>query len=199
MSRLRVEDVGTSHLQVLSLEVESGECIGISGPSGMGKSLFLRAIADLDPHQGRIWLDEQEQSTVPATEWRSRVGLLVAESAWWAETVDEHFTSIDSTELQKLALNRECLDWSVERLSSGEKQRLALLRLLAMHPEALLLDEPTANLDADSVKKVESLIGDYRQKNKASVIWVSHDLEQIKRVTSRHYRLDKDGLREVTV
>ena len=199
MSRLRIEDVGTSHLQALSLELGQGECIGLSGPSGMGKSLFLRAIADLDPHQGRIWLGGQEQSTIPATEWRSRVGLLAAESAWWAETVDEHFTSIDPAELQKLAFNRECLDWSVERLSSGEKQRLALLRLLAMHPEVLLLDEPTANLDPDSVKRVESLIDDYRQKNEASVIWVSHDREQIKRVSNRHYRLDKDGLREVTV
>lgn len=199
MTHLRIEDVSTEHLPAMSLEIGKGECIGLSGPSGMGKSLLLRSIADLDPHQGHLWLDGQEQSTIPAVEWRQRVGLLAAESAWWAETVNEHFTSIDSAELQKLAFNRECLDWSVERLSSGEKQRLALLRLLAMHPEVLLLDEPTANLDPDSVKKVESLIADYRQQSGASVIWVSHDLEQIKRVTSRHYRLDTDGLREVGI
>jgi ABC-type iron transport system FetAB ATPase subunit len=198
MSRLRLEDVGTTHLQTLSLELQDGECIGLSGPSGMGKSLLLRAIADLDPHQGRIWLDGQEQQAIPPTEWRSRVVLLEAESAWWAEKVGDHFTSIDSGALQQLGFAGDCLNWSTEHLSSGEKQRLALLRVLAMQPEVLLLDEPTANLDADSAKKVESLIDDYRQQYGASVIWVSHDPEQIKRVTSRHYRLAKDGLFEVT-
>lgn len=198
MSLLRLEDVGTAHLQALSLELQDGECIGLSGPSGMGKSLFLRAIADLDPHQGRIWLDGQEQSAIPATEWRSRVALLAAESAWWSEKVGDHFTNIDAGVLQRLGLTSDCLDWSVEHLSSGEKQRLALLRLLTMSPEVLLLDEPTANLDTESVKKVEALIADYCQQHGASVIWVSHDMEQIKRVTNRHYRLDKDGLREVT-
>lgn len=198
MSNLRIEDVGTALLPAVSLELSEGECIGLSGPSGMGKSLFLRAIADLDPHQGMIWLDKQEQSTIPAREWRRRVGLLPAESAWWAEKVVDHFETIDSSAIQELGFDSDSLQWSVERLSSGEKQRLALLRLLILRPEVLLLDEPTANLDVDSAKRVEALITEYRQQNRASVIWVSHDLEQIKRVSSKHYRLDKQGLNEVT-
>jgi ABC-type iron transport system FetAB ATPase subunit len=197
MSHLRIEDVSTAHLRALSLELQDGECIGLSGLSGMGKSLFLRAIADLDPHQGRIWLDGHEQSTVPATEWRSRVTLLAAESAWWAEKVADHFSNTDPDALQQLGFGSECLEWSTERLSSGEKQRLALLRLLAIQPEVLLLDEPTANLDTESAKKVESLIADYRRQHGASVIWVSHDMEQIKRVSNRYYRLERDGLHEV--
>lgn len=183
-------------MKALSLTVQGGECVGLSGPSGMGKSLLLRAIADLDPHQGQIWLDGQEQATVPATEWRTRVALLAAESAWWADTVAEHFTDIDAGALQQLGFSRDCMNWSVERLSSGEKQRLALLRLLIMRPAVLLLDEATANLDPESVKKVEAMIADYRQQHGASVIWVSHDREQITRMADRHYRLDKDGLSE---
>lgn len=198
MSRLRLEDVESAQLPALSLELQDGECIGLSGPSGMGKSLLLRAIADLDPHQGRIWLDGQEQQAISPTEWRTRVALLEAESAWWAEKVGDHFTNIDPGALQQLGFTSDCLDWSVEHLSSGEKQRLGLLRLLTIRPEVLLLDEPTANLDLDSARKVESLITDYCQQHGASVIWVSHDMEQIKRVTRRHYRLAKDGLFEVT-
>lgn len=197
MNCLRIEDVGTAHLKALNLVVQGGECVGLSGPSGMGKSLLLRAIADLDPHQGQIWLDEQEQATIPATEWRTRVALLAAESAWWADTVGEHFTVIDDEALQQLGFDRDCMSWSVERLSSGEKHRLALLRLLIMRPAVLLLDEATANLDPESVKKVEEMIADYRQQHGASVIWVSHDREQIKRMADMHYRLDKDGLTEV--
>lgn len=197
MSHLRIEKVSTAHLQALSLELGDTECIGLSGPSGMGKSLFLRAIADLDPHQGQIWLDDQEQSTIPAIKWRSRVGLLAAESAWWSEKVSDHFVDVDQDALERLGFTKDCLDWSTERLSTGEKQRLALLRLLSMQPEILLLDEPTANLDAESIGKVEALISDYQQEHAASIIWVSHDLKQLERLTSRHYRLDEDGLREV--
>jgi ABC-type iron transport system FetAB ATPase subunit len=196
MSRLRIEDAASAHVQPMSLELHAGECIGLSGPSGMGKSLFLRIIADLDPHQGQIWLDGHEQQTIPATEWRSKVALLASESGWWAETVGEHFADMDASTLQQLGFSNDCLDWEVERLSSGEKQRLALLRLLAMQPEVLLLDEPTANLDPESVRKVEALIANYRKQNGAAVIWVSHDREQVKRVASRQYRLTRDGLFE---
>lgn len=199
MSHLRIENMATAYIPALSLELEKGECIGLSGQSGMGKSLFLRAIADLDPHSGQIFLDNKEQATIPATEWRKRVGLLAAESAWWAETVTEHFTRADNVEFEKLGFHRDCLQWGTDRLSSGEKQRLALLRVLAMQSEVLLLDEPTANLDPDSVIKVEKLIEEYRKQHGASVIWVSHDIEQIKRIADRHYRLDKNGLREVMV
>ena len=106
MSRLRIEGVGTSHLPALDLDLREGECIGLSGPSGVGKSLFLRAIADLDPHQGRIWLDGDEQQSIAATEWRSRVGLLVAKSAWWAEKVADHFRHVDADALRQLDFAR---------------------------------------------------------------------------------------------
>ena len=197
MSHLHIKNVSTDHLSPLSLELNNNECIGVSGQSGTGKSLFLRTIADLDPHQGEVCLDGEKQSKIPACQWRSRVGLLTAESAWWSEKVTDHFIRVDDDALAQLGFDRDCLEWSVDRLSSGEKQRLALLRLLAIEPEILLLDEPTANLDAESITKVETLINNYRQQHAVSIIWVSHDAEQLKRMTSKHYRLDKQGLHEV--
>ncbi len=94
--------------------------------------------------------------------------------------------------LAALGFGPEVLDWEVARLSTGERQRLALLRLLGNAPQALLLDEPTAALDPASRARVEAVVADYRRKREAAVLWVSHDPAQIGRVADRHYRLE-DG------
>ncbi|WP_126452220.1 ABC transporter ATP-binding protein [Sulfuriflexus mobilis] len=199
MKQLRAEGVATDHLPEMDLTLEAGERLCLSGPSGVGKSLLLRALADLDPHRGKIWLDDREQVEIPAVAWRKQVGLLPAESAWWAETVGEHFSEPPAEGLRQLGFDESTLGWSVERLSSGEKQRLALLRLLANMPSVLLLDEPTANLDRESTAKAEALIKDYSQRHQAAVLWVSHDPEQIRRVATRHVRLQAGKLGEVAL
>src|SRR5271170_2776947 len=73
------------------LEVATGECVGIGGPSGAGKSVFLRMIADLDPHDGSARLDAARCDAMPAPRWRRQVTYLAAESGWWADQVGEHF------------------------------------------------------------------------------------------------------------
>jgi len=88
--------------------------------------------------------------------------------------------------------------WQVSRLSSGEKQRLALARILMNKPRVLLLDEPTASLDADNVITVEKLIEKYRCDTGAAVLWVSHDAQQATRVGNRHLQLTTEGIREDT-
>ncbi|MEJ2677085.1 MAG: ATP-binding cassette domain-containing protein, partial [Acidihalobacter sp.] len=90
-------------------------------------------------------------------------------------------------------LPAEALDWEVARCSSGERQRLALLRSLALAPRVLLLDEPTANLDADSRGRVETLVDKFRGEGGA-VLWVTHDPEQALRVAGRRLELAKGGL-----
>ena len=167
--------------------------MGISAPSGAGKTLLLRAIADLDSHSGKIFLDDNECNQVPAPEWRRQVGLLLTESQWWYDTVGEHFSAIEETALQRLGLALDVLKWPVSRLSSGERHRLAVLRLLGNKPNVLLLDEPTANLDSENTALVESLLKDYRQSSGAPTMWVCHNPEQLNRVADRKYRL-KDGL-----
>ncbi|EGV51230.1 ATP-binding protein [Candidatus Endoriftia persephone str. Guaymas] len=196
MSLLSLHRFSTPLLQPFDLQLQAGECVTLNGPSGCGKSMLLRAIADLDPHQGEMVLDGCSSKSMEPTEWRRQVALLPAESAWWGERVRDHFESPGRATLDALQLPADSPDWGVSRLSSGERQRLALLRLLANHPKILLLDEPTANLDRENTRRVERLLGEWRQQHQCSTIWITHDPEQQQRVGNRHYQI-KQGCLEL--
>ncbi|MEN8259593.1 MAG: ATP-binding cassette domain-containing protein [Pseudomonadota bacterium] len=184
--KLSVQSLKTSLIGPISFEVGENETLCIKGETGSGKTLLLRAIADLDFHEGLVVLNGREQAEFHPPDWRRRVGLLPAESAWWSEIVEDHFSDPDAVgKFGFLGFDRDVFDWPVSRLSSGERQRLALLRLLNQEPEVLLLDEPTANIDNASTLEVESLIERYRKKTGAAVIWVSHSASQRMRVASR--------------
>ena len=201
--RLLVEALTTHQLGPYSLHISAGECASLSGPSGSGKSLLLRAIADLDPHDGRVFLNDTQSENIPAPQWRQKVCLLPADSQWWHDDVGPHFTVKPSDEtcsyLKPLGFDENTYSWQINRLSTGEKQRLALARALMNQPEVLLLDEPTASLDPGSTHAVEELVANYQQKTGAAVLWVSHDAEQTARVSKRHYKLNASGLLEVSV
>ncbi|MGD8526327.1 MAG: ATP-binding cassette domain-containing protein [Thioalkalispiraceae bacterium] len=194
---LTLKDFSVNHLAPINMTIEAGECITISGPSGSGKSLLLRALADLIPHQGEAYFQGQACSSVVATQWRTQVGLLPAESSWWQEQVGEHFVQRCDEKIKALGFTTDVYNWSVSRCSTGERQRLALLRLLCLQPKVLLLDEPTASLDQENVAAVEALIRDYLQQGGA-VIWVSHDPQQVQRVATRHYQIKDRQLVEVS-
>ncbi len=185
MSRLVLSGFRCWHLEAIDLEVAAGECVALSGESGAGKTQLLRAIADLEPHQGQTYVEGLEHLSLSGPEWRRRVAYLPAESHWWDERVGLHFARRDDDLLQRLGFDPECLNWSVSRLSSGERQRLALARQLAQRPEVLLLDEPTANLDQRNRQSVEECIARYREEQNAATLWVSHDAEQRRRIGSR--------------
>ena len=177
----------------MDLRLQAGECVCLSGPSGSGKTLLLRAIADLDPHQGTAYLEGAACVSMRPYEWRRQVGLLPAESFWWSDRVGDHFPDGDAEPwLERLGFTPGVMDWNVARLSSGERQRLALARLLVRGPRVLLLDEPTANLDPDNGGRVEGLLADYRRERGAGLLWVSHDPKQIARVADRHMGI-RDG------
>lgn len=120
--------------------------------------------------------------------------MLPAESQWWFDTVGEHFSDVNEGWLERLGFKKETLSWAVSRLSTGERQRLALLRLLGNHPQALLLDEPTASLDVDNVGEVENIINEFRRDHNAPVLWVTHDPNQAKRVGDRHLEISLKNL-----
>lgn len=192
MPSLKLDGLRPLVLEPVDLTIAPGELCLLCGPSGSGKSLLLRAIADLDPHEGEAWLDDEPRSGMPAPAWRRLVGLLPAESAWWQESVAEHLPadwSDPDASLARLGFEPDVLGWSIERLSTGERQRLALVRLLARRPRALLLDEATANLDPTNRERVESLIGDYLEREHAPALWVSHDPEQRERLGGRALRI----------
>ncbi|UCB54609.1 MAG: ATP-binding cassette domain-containing protein [Thiotrichales bacterium] len=188
---LRLEDLKIPSLEPVNLMVASGECIGLSGESGCGKTRLLRAIADMDEHDGQVYAEDIAQDQVRAHEWRRRVALLPAESLWWFDTVEQHF-SAHQPHIGALGFEPDVMQWQVSRCSSGEKQRLSILRLLSGCPRVLLLDEPTANLDAGNAGRVEELIRNYLAEHNAIAIWVGHDAEQLTRVSQRQFRI-RDG------
>jgi ABC-type iron transport system FetAB ATPase subunit len=159
--------------------------------------MLLRAVADLIPHGGDAQLNEQKCSEMKPSQWRQQVGYLPAESHWWSERVGDHFPQPFEAGFSQLGFTPQVMDWQVSRLSTGEKQRLALLRLLANQPSALLLDEPTASLDAVNVRNVESMIRDYRRQHKVPIIWISHDAEQVRRVADRVFELKAGAVQEM--
>jgi putative ABC transport system ATP-binding protein len=194
---LQVRDLHTAILKRASFALATGECITVRGPSGAGKSLLLRAIADLDPNAGFVSLEGRNRSTIPGPEWRRLVGYVPAEPGWWAETVGEHFAdwAMAIELLKNLGFMEETRTWPVSRLSTGERLRLALVRALIIRPKVLLLDEPTAALDATSVAAVESLIAAELRAGLA-VLWVTHDASQVGRVAIRQLVIEAGFLRE---
>lgn len=191
---LIVESLRRPPLPPVSFTLAAGECVAVTGPSGSGKTLLLRAIADLDPNDGRVTLDGVDQAAVPAPQWRQRVAFVPAESGWWAATVADHLTPEALPLLAAVGLE-DAAAWPVERLSSGERQRLAMVRALALKPRVLLLDEPTANLDAAATAAVEALIVAALREGTA-VVLASHDREQVARLAGRELAFRDGALTE---
>jgi putative ABC transport system ATP-binding protein len=189
---LLVKQLRSEFAGPFELNLGMGTCVAITGPSGSGKSLFLRMIADLDPNVGEIWLHGRERASMSATEWRSLATYVSAESGWWADSVIEHFASNKRSEVavlaKRLGLRHDILDAPVAQLSTGEKQRLSLVRALLPSPLVLLLDEPTGPLDEESVGRVEALLQE-RMAMATSILLVTHDPKQAERLASQRYRM----------
>ncbi len=192
---LQVRDLIRPGLVEATFEVDDGECVAVMGPSGSGKSLLLRAIADLDPNQGSVRANGLERDSVPAPRWRRTVVYVPAEPGWWAETVGENFPVRDGVEpmLRGLQLSESCLEQPVQRLSTGERQRAALARALLLSPPVLLLDEPTSALDEDNTRVVEDTLRD-RMAHGMSLVLATHNREQAARLAARILRVDAGRL-----
>ena len=166
--------------------LESGEVFGIRGESGSGKTLFLKAVADLIESSGQVLLNGVSRDRHSGPDWRKQVMLVPSEAQWWHETVGQHFTvEANAMEWAKYGLKEEVASWSVSQLSSGEKQRLGLARAITRKPVVLLLDEPTANLDRDNALRLEGVVLQYLKEMEGAAIWVSHSGEQLRRVANR--------------
>jgi ABC-type iron transport system FetAB ATPase subunit len=189
---LRLSGVSAGMLTQVSLAIAPGCITALSGPSGSGKSRLMRAIADLDAHEGEIALGNTVQSNTPAHLWRQQVMLVPADSQWWCDTVGAHWPDPDRVDWNALGFPSAVADWQISRLSSGERQRLALLRAIDRGPKALLLDEPTANLDAEATALVEAWLLERIRTNGWPTLWVSHDAGQIARVADTHLRIRGD-------
>jgi ABC-type iron transport system FetAB ATPase subunit len=188
--RLRIAGLRSSLAGPFDLSAEAGTCIAITGASGSGKSLFLRMVADLDPNEGEVFLDERPRRAMPAPDWRRQVVYNPAEPGWWADDVASHFT--DPAAARALAprfgILPDLLAGPVLRLSTGERQRLGLIRALVLEPKVLLLDEPTGALDADNTVLVEDVL---KQQLIAgtTILMVTHSDAQAQRLGNRSCRM----------
>ena len=187
---MRVRGLNGVGLADISFDLAAGECLAVMGPSGSGKSLLLRALADLDPNSGEVSLAGRARSDLPAPEWRRQVTYAAAEPGWWAATVGAHFDDWGAAAplVRRFHLAEDCADWPVGRLSTGESQRLGLIRVLVQAPSVLLLDEPTSALDEAGRDAVEAAVRE-RLVAGAAAIWVSHDASQAERMAKRCLRM----------
>src|SRR4030081_61662 len=189
---LLVKDLRSAFAGPFELNLGTGACAAVTGPSGSGKSLFLRMIADLDPNEGQVWLNGRERTSMPAPEWRKQATYVSAESGWWADIMIEHFALNRRSEAAALAtrlgLRDDLLDAPIAQLSTGEKQRFSLVRALLPSPPVLLLDEPTGPLDQESVALVEALLQE-RMATGTSILLVTHDPNQAQRLGDQRYRM----------
>ena len=194
---LFVEGLRNALVGPFTFSVAEGQCLAMTGASGAGKTLLLRMIADLDPNEGRIMFAGIDRASLGAADWRRLAALVPARSGWWADAVAEHFPPEREAEWRELGagllLPETLFDRSIEEASTGERQRLALIRALLAEPRLLLLDEPTASLDPVSTQAVEALIARRRAAG-TTVIWVTHDAAQAGRVGDLTLQMRSGGV-----
>ena len=156
--------------------------------------MLLRAIADLDANEGSVFAGALERARTPAPAWRRTVACVPAEPGWWGDVVRDHFDSPYPTALvQSMGFGREVFEARVSRLSTGERQRLALARCLARSPEVLLLDEPTAALDENNKREVEATLTACLARG-ASLLLVTHDPAQAARLATCSLKMENGRL-----
>ena len=189
---------GRRVLDIESLDVERGEIFGLVGPSGAGKSTLLRLLAFVEPvSAGALTFDGVPASNglVPLGQ-RRRVTMVFQRPVLLKRSVEENvgFGLRLRGERDARAKVRECLRRvgleslaavRAASLSGGEMQRVALARALVLDPEVLLLDEPTANLDPYNVGLIESLIREQNRERGTTVVLVTHNVFQARRLAQR--------------
>ncbi len=200
--RLGLAVGGRTLWQDLDLVLHAGERLAVAGASGSGKTLLLRTLAGLEPVQtGELIFQGRPLSEWSMPAYRACVVYVPQRPALPEGQVEaalrvpfqfrvhrhRHFPANRARELLvMLGRDESFLQQRTERLSGGEAQIVAMLRALLIGPDVLLLDEPTASLDARAVGAVETLVTRWLQEqSQRACVWTSHDRQQLQRVSDR--------------
>jgi len=185
-------------VQVARLEVLPGEVLGLVGPTGAGKSTLLRLLAGLEPPTSGVLmfgekpldgqglsLPEQRQITMVFQRPLLLKGTVQVNVEYGLRLrgVGQPSTRAQGV-LGRLGLS-DLAPQHVHTLSGGQTQLVALARALAVEPDVLLLDEPTAHLDPARVAMVEEAVGEFQRRRQATLVWATHNLFQARRVAHR--------------
>jgi len=192
---------GVAALRDCSLRIHTGERVALVGANGSGKSTLLRLLHGLLPtRDGVVRVPAAgEQAMLFQRPFLLRTSVLnnVALGLWlggtpWRDAKARGLLALQRTGLADLAQRRG------RELSGGQQQRLALARAWVRHPQVLLLDEPTANLDPHAKREVEALIAEFaagESGHPMTLVLASHNLGQVKRLASRVIYLEAGRVR----
>lgn len=190
---------GRSVLHIDRLHVHAGEILGVVGPSGAGKSTLLRLLNFLEPPtSGYVQFDGNRyngRGEVPI-EVRRRVTTVFQRPILLDRSVRDNVRyglrlrgKRNSTSSVEAVLDEvgiaDLAEQKARRLSGGEAQRVALARAMVLEPEVLLLDEPTANLDPYNVGLMESIIRILNNRQQMTIVLVTHNIFQARRLADR--------------
>ncbi|MCS3512567.1 MULTISPECIES: ABC transporter ATP-binding protein [Pseudomonas] len=193
-------------LQPTDFTLNRADRVSITGASGSGKSVLLRALALLDaPTSGQVLWNGQPIANAEIPHYRSHISYLSQRPALLEGTVEDNLRFPFSLKtLRQRRFDRDAVtillghagkavDFLTKNaldLSGGESQVVSLIRTLQLNPEVLLLDEPTAALDPTSSRDVEALISAwFAGDNARAYLWVSHDLDQARRMSDIHWQM----------
>lgn len=188
-------------LDIEKLEIEKGKITGIIGPNGSGKSTLLHILAGLDnEYSGTVVYDQQVKTPKPYDRMTlvSQKPYLFKRKVYANIEYPLKIRNFNKEEMKKRVnkvisrLEIEGLrDKKAHLLSGGESQKVSLARALVFEPELLLLDEPTSNIDPESIKVLEREILRFNRETGATVIIVTHNLEQSDRICDNIIYLEK--------
>jgi putative ABC transport system ATP-binding protein len=194
--------VKTNILSGLDLRIKTGELVTIMGASGSGKTTLIRLINRLSERDsGIILLNGNDIESHVPMELRRKIGMVFQVPIVFKGSVRDNLvfgiklwggnTGIGALS-RDAGIPENLLDADAGQLSIGEKQRVCIARALANQPEILLLDEPTSSLDALSAQKIEKLLLGLQKERHLTIIWVTHEKEQVERIGGRRLVL-RDG------
>ena len=185
---------GRQVLDGVTLKVPGRRTLAIIGPSGSGKSTLLRSINRLiEMDSGSIFLRGRSIRSIDPVILRRRVGLVPQVPSMFEGRVHNNLRyGLDlqnryrkdriMSALADSGLDRSFLYRDARKLSVGEQQRVAIARTLTLQPEVLLMDEPTSALDERLTRRLESTIKRMQRSRGLTIVWITHDLTQAKRV-----------------